>query len=265
MPEMEYSVTILLYNITAVIIMMFCGWLYSLVKNNVTIADSLWGLGFVLIAWITFFQSEGFLFRKILITTLVTLWGFRLFIHITKRNRGKGEDPRYTEWRNEYGDKFKFVSLFKVFMVQALFLWIIALSMQAGELSQTPDYITLFDITGLIIWTSGFLIESFADYQLASFLKNPDNKGKVMNKKLWRYSRHPNYFGESAMWWGIFIIALSVPYGFITVISPAVITYTLLKITGVTLMEETIFKDNPEYKKYVEKTSSFIPWFPKDR
>ena len=262
---MENQIVIMIYNLAAVTMMMFCGWLYSVIKNNVTIADSLWGIGFVLIAWITYFQSDGFLPRKIILVSLVTLWGLRLFIHITKRNRGKGEDPRYTEWRKEYGDKFRFVSLFKVFLVQALFLWIISLSMQAGELSPTPDYITFFDIAGLIIWTSGFLIESFADYQLASFLKNPDNKGKVMNTKLWKYSRHPNYFGESSMWWGIFIIALSVPYGFVTVISPVVITYTLLKITGVTLMEETIFKDNPEYKKYVEITSSFIPWFPKDK
>lgn len=259
---MEYTFEIMLYNLAAVAAMMFCGWIYSLIKNNVTIADSLWGLGFMLIAWITFFQSDGFIFRKVLIAAVVSLWGLRLFSHITKRNRGKGEDPRYTEWRNEYGDNFKFVSLFKVFLVQALFLWIISLSLQISALSLTPDYINVFDIAGLIIWTAGFLIESFADYQLASFLKNPGNRGRVMNQKLWKYSRHPNYFGESAMWWGIFVISLSVPYGYITIISPVVITYTLLRITGVTLMEEKIFGDNPEYKKYVEVTSSFIPWFP---
>lgn len=261
---MEQIIPVILYNLGAVTLMMICGWIYSLIKNNVTIADSLWGIGFVLIAWITFFNAEGFIYRKILITTLVTLWGLRLFIHITKRNRGKGEDPRYTEWRKEYGENFKYVSLFKVFLVQALFLWIIALSIQVGMLSGTPGHLTLFDFLGLAIWSGGFLIESCADYQLSSFLKKPENRGKIMNRKLWRYSRHPNYFGESAMWWGIFVIALSVPYGFITIISPVVITYTLLRITGVTLMEKTIFGDNPEYKDYVRRTSSFIPWFPRD-
>jgi len=262
---MEQILPVLLYNLTAVIMMMFCGWIYSLVKNNVTIADSLWGLGFIIIAWITFFNGDGFLYRKILITSLVTFWGVRLFIHITKRNRSKGEDPRYTEWRNEYGDNFKYVSLFKVFLVQALFLWIISLSLQMGSLSEIPGQLRIFDFIGLGVWAGGFLIESFADYQLSSFLKIPANRGRVMNQKLWRYSRHPNYFGESAMWWGIFVISLSVPYGFVTIISPVVITYTLLRITGVTLMEKTIFGDNPEYEEYVESTSSFIPWFPRKR
>ncbi len=260
---MEQIIPVFILNLAAVTIMMFCGWIYSLIKNNVTIADSLWGLGFILVAWINFFSSNGFIYRKILVTTMVTLWGLRLFIYITKRNRGKGEDPRYTEWRKEYGENFKYVSLFKVFLVQALFLWIISLSLQAAGSSETPDHITLFDVIGLSIWIAGFLIESFADYQLASFLNRPENRGRVMNKKLWRYSRHPNYFGESSMWWGIFIVSLSVPFGYITFISPVVITYTLLRVTGVTLMEEKIFGDNPEYKEYVDKTSSFIPWFPK--
>jgi steroid 5-alpha reductase family enzyme len=260
---MEHTFEIMLINLAAVAVMMFCGWIYSLIKNNVTIADSLWGLGFILTAWITFFLSDGFITRKIILTALVTLWGLRLFIHITKRNRGKGEDPRYTEWRKEYGSGFKYISLFKVFLVQALFLWIISLSIQAGGLSESPDYLMIFDFIGLAVWISGFLIESFADYKISSFMKKPENRGRVMNSKLWRYSRHPNYFGESAMWWGIFIISLSVPYGYITIISPIVITYTLLRITGVTLMEKTIFGNNLEYKEYVATTSSFIPWFKK--
>jgi steroid 5-alpha reductase family enzyme len=217
----------------------------------------------MLITWLTWFQPNGWFYRKTAIAILVTLWGVRLFVHITKRNIGKGEDPRYTEWRKQYGDNFPIVSLFKVFLVQALFSWIIAFSMQAGQLSPTPETVTIFDIAGIIIWTAGFIIESSADRQLARFLADPANKGKVMKQGLWRYSRHPNYFGESSMWWGIFVISLSVPRGWATVISPIVITWTLLRITGVTLMEETIFGNNPEYKEYVNKTSSFIPWFPK--
>jgi len=262
---MELTAQVLIYNFASVTLMMLCGWIYSLIKNNVTLADSLWGLGFIIIAWITFFHGNGYLCRKILITVPVTLWGLRLFIHIAKRNRGKGEDPRYTEWRNQYGAGFKYVSLFKVFLVQGVFLWIISLSIQIGGLSDKSSHLTFFDFAGLAIWCAGFLIESFADYQLAAFLNNPVNRGRVMNRKLWRYSRHPNYFGESAIWWGIFIISLSVPYGYFSIISPIVITYTLLRITGVTLMEKTVFGNNPEYKDYVETTSSFIPWFPRKK
>jgi len=260
---MDVFMNLFLINLLAAAGLMFAGWIYSLIKKNVTIADSLWGLGFILIAWLTFFRADGFLGRKIMITVLVTLWGLRLFIHLSLRNRGKGEDPRYGQWRKKYGDSFWLVSLFKVFLVQALFQWCIALGIQYGQLSSTPAQFTLFDFTGLIVWITGFVIESSADMQLKQFLADPSNRGKIMNRKLWKYSRHPNYFGESLMWWGLFIIVLSTPLGFWTIVSPLLITYTLLKLTGVTLMEETQFAGNMEYQRYIKQTSSFIPWFPK--
>lgn len=259
---MNNIIEILLINLGAVALLEITGWLISLKRNNVTIADSLWGLGFIIIAWLTFFQSDGFLWRKIIITAAVTIWGLRLSYHITKRGLGKPEDPRYTQWRKEYGSRFPLVSLFRVFLVQALFMWLIAMSLQVSQSAEMPDYITITDIAGAAIWLSGFIIESSADRQLSQFIKNPANRGRVMRYKLWKYSRHPNYFGESAMWWGIYIISCSVQYGLFTVFSPALITYTLLKITGVSLMEETMFKDNPEYAEYKRTTSSFIPWLP---
>ena len=256
-------INIFLVNLVAAAGLMLAGWVISLFRQNVTIADSLWGLGFVLIAWLTFFRSEGVLVRKILIVTLVTIWGVRLFTHLSRRNRGKGEDPRYAEWRAKYGGSFWWVSLYKVFLVQALFQWLIALGVQYGQVAAAPAGLTLLDVLGAAIWTTGILIEAAADRQLAAFLAEPANKGKIMDKYLWRYSRHPNYFGESLIWWGLFVIVLATPWGFWTIISPLLITYTLLRLTGVTLMEETIFKDNPDYHEYVRKTSSFIPWFPK--
>ncbi len=259
MPEL---IQILLINLAAVTIMEIAGWLISLKKNNVTIADSLWGLGFIIIAWLTFLQSDGFLWRKVIITATVTVWGLRLSYHITKRGLGKPEDPRYTQWRKEYGSRFPIVSLFRVFLVQALFMWLIAMSLQVAQSAEMPDYITITDIAGAAIWLTGFIIESSADRQLSQFIKDPANRGRVMRYKLWKYSRHPNYFGEATMWWGIFIISCSVEYGIFTAISPVLITYTLLKITGVSLMEETMFKDNPEYAEYKRTTSSFIPWIP---
>jgi steroid 5-alpha reductase family enzyme len=259
----ETSLFLFPVNLLAAAALMFCGWIISLVRKNVTIADSFWGLGFVLIAWLGFFNAHGFIGRKIILTTLVTLWGLRLFLHLHTRNAGKGEDPRYAAWREKHGANFWIVSLFKVFLVQALFQWLIALGVQYGQMSATPTRLTVFDYGGILIWAAGFIIESAADRQLSNFIKNPENRGKIMTSGLWRYSRHPNYFGESMMWWGIFIIVLSVPWGIWTIVSPLLITYTLLKITGVTMMEETVFGDSPEYKSYVSKTSAFIPWFPK--
>ena len=183
-------------------------------------------------------------------------------IHLFSRSRGKAEDERYAQWRKEHGNSFWIVSLYRVFLVQALFQWFISMSMQYGQNSPFPAELTSLDFIGLGIWITGFLIESSADYQLKSFLAAPSNRGQVMKEKLWKYSRHPNYFGESMMWWGIFIIVSSVPGGIWTFFSPVIITYTLLRITGVTLMEEKIFGDNQEYKEYVMRTSSFIPWFP---
>lgn len=260
---MDVFVDIFLVNLAAAVGLMGAGWVFSLAKKNVTIADSLWGLGFVLIAWLTFFRADGVLFRKAMIVAMVTIWGLRLFIHLSVRNRGKGEDPRYAAWRARYGDSFWWVSLYKVFLLQALFQWTIALGVQYGQVAATPAALTWTDCLGLAIWTAGILIESAADWQLARFLADPANRGKIMNRYLWKYSRHPNYFGESLIWWGLFVVVLSVPWGAWTIISPALITFTLLRLTGVTLMEQTIFKDNPDYQEYVRKTSSFILWFPK--
>ena len=256
--------TVILFtvNLSAVAVLMTAGWGISLVRRNAAIADALWGLGFVLVAWLTFFQADGFFMRKLLLALMVTIWGLRLFVHIAGRSRGKGEDPRYAAWRAQYGQKFWLVSLYRVFLVQALFLWLIAIGVQYGQMAAQPAYLTWLDAAGFLIWLSGLIIESVADYQLRDFLSAPENHGRVMDHGLWRYSRHPNYFGETLVWWGIFVMVLPAPLGFLTIVSPLVITYTLLRLTGVTLMEETEFSDNPEYQAYIRRTSAFVPWFP---
>lgn len=259
---MNKIIAILVINLAAVMLFEFLGWLVSLKKKNVTIADSMWGAGFIIITWLTFILGDGYLVRNVIITVPVTIWGLRLSYHITRRSIGKPEDPRYTEWRNEYGNKFPVVSLFRVFLVQGLFMWLIALSIQLAQLFPRPESLTLADYAGLGIWVIGFIIESSADRQLAHFIQDPANRGRVMRYKLWRYSRHPNYFGEATIWWGIYVICCATEYGFLTIISPMLITYTLLKITGVSLMEQTMFKGNAEYEDYKRTTSSFIPWFP---
>ncbi|MGD8962703.1 MAG: DUF1295 domain-containing protein [Desulfobacterales bacterium] len=260
---MDHLITVLGWNLVTVTGMMFVGWLLSLIYKNVTLVDSLWGLGFVLIAWISFGLSEGYMGRKILIVVVTTAWGLRLSAHLAWRNWGKGEDPRYGSWRRASGESFWIISLFKVFLLQALFLWVIALAVQYGQIPAQPAHLTWLDFLGVIIWLIGFGFESVSDWQLARFKADAANRGKVMDRGLWAYSRHPNYFGESVVWWGIFLIALSTPNSGWTVISPLVITAVLLKMTGIPLMEKTIVDTRPGYRDYSRRTPAFIPWFPK--
>jgi len=252
----------MMLNLAAVVAMMILGWLISLKYRNVTVVDSLWGLGFVLIAWITLLLSDAFAARSVLIAAMVTLWGLRLSLYLTWRNWGKVEDPRYGLWRAESGDRFWLVSLFKVFILQALFMWCISLSPQMGQLSQIPQHLTWLDALGTIVWTAGFLFESIGDWQLARFKSNPENKGKVMDRGLWAYTRHPNYFGEFLVWWGLFLVTLATPGSWWTVCSPIIVTAVLLKMTGIPLTEKTISSTRPGYPEYVKRTNAFIPWFP---
>jgi steroid 5-alpha reductase family enzyme len=259
---MQASMTILGWNLAAVAAMMVTGWFVSLAYRNVTIVDSLWGLGFVLIAWLTFFMSDGYGGRKLLIAGLVTLWGLRLSLYLSWRNWGKGEDPRYGGWRKKSGDRFWLVSLFKVFILQALFLWVISLTVQIGQLATTPATLTRLDILGSIVWTTGFIFESVADWQLVQFKSDPANKGRVMDRGLWAYTRHPNYFGEFLVWWGIFLITLSTPNSWWTILSPILVSAVLLKMTGIPLTEKALVENRPGYSDYIKHTSAFVPWLP---
>ena len=166
-------------------------------------------------------------------------------------------------WRRAAGSRFWLVSFFKVFLLQAVFLWVISLALQVGQLAPLPEHLTWFDFLGLAVWLLGFLFESVSDYQLARFKAVSGNKGRVMRQGLWAYSRHPNYFGESLVWWGIFMIALSAPGSWWTIVSPVVITIVLLKMTGIPLMEKSIAHKRPGYADYVENTNAFVPWFPR--
>ena len=259
---MHASLTIMGWNLAAVAVMMVAGWLISLAYKNVTIVDSLWGLGFVLIAWLTFFVSDGYYGRQILVVALVTLWGLRLCLYLSWRNWGKGEDPRYGSWRKQSSNRFWLVSLFKVFVLQALFLWVISVSLQIGLLAMKPDSFTWLDGLGFIIWAAGFVFESLGDWQLARFKSDPASKGRVMDHGLWAYTRHPNYFGEFLVWWGLYFITLSTPNGWWTIFSPIIITSVLLKMTGIPLTEKALVENRPGYADYIKRTSAFVPWWP---
>jgi steroid 5-alpha reductase family enzyme len=220
-------------------------------------------MGFVLIAWMTWFQADGYGGRKLLLAGLTTLWGLRLTLYLTWRNHGKKEDPRYAMWRKNSGRKFWLTSLFKVFLLQALFLWVIALAVQAGQTRSGPAHYVLTDVIGALIWLVGFVFETVGDAQLAIFKSNAANRGKVMDRGLWRYTRHPNYFGECLIWWGLFIIAMADPQLWWTVLSPVIITVVLLKMTGIALTEKLLVEKRPEYIQYINTTPAFFPWIPK--
>lgn len=239
-------------------------WIISLIIKDSSIVDIIWGTTFV-IAGFTYFAlaKDGYETRKLLIVIPTTLWGIRLSIYLGYRNIGKGEDFRYQRWRKNHGASYWWVSFFRVYLLQGTIAWIVSVPLLQAQFHDTPDYVTVLDILGVIVWGVGFLFEAIGDWQLMRFKANPENKGKVLNTGLWRYTRHPNYFGNSAMWWGIFLIALSTPGGFLTIISPAIMTYFLVRISGVAMLERSLKKNKPEYAEYIKNTSAFIPMPPK--
>ncbi len=259
------TIPIIILNLGLVTAMMVIGWLISVKVHNVTHVDSLWGMGFVLIAWLAYTLGLEKTPRGVLLVFLTTLWGVRLSLHLSWRNWGKGEDPRYGAWRRKHGKNFPKRSLYSVFLVQALFLWAIAGSLQYGILAGNPYGFTRWDLLGIVVWCTGFVFETVGDFQLARFKADLVNKGQVMDRGLWAYTRHPNYFGETLIWWGVYLMVVSTPGGIWTVFSPLVITIVLLKMTGVTLTEKSIVEKRPHYRNYIERTSMFIPWFPKKR
>lgn len=255
---------IYLIGLAVVMAMMAVLWLVSLRLKNSSIVDIFWGTGFVIAGWAYFlFTPDGFLPRKLLIMTLVSIWGLRLSIYIFRRNWGKPEDFRYQVWRKEAGQAWWWRSFFKVFLLQGFLLWIISIPLLAAQYPHLPNHLTFLDFLGAFIWLIGFFFESMGDYQLSRFKADPANKGKVMDRGVWRYTRHPNYFGDSAQWWGYYLIALAAG-GWWTIYSPILMTLLLLRVSGVALLEKTL-ETRPGYKEYSERTSPFIPWFPKSK
>jgi steroid 5-alpha reductase family enzyme len=234
-------------------------YVVSLALRRNDVADVAWGLGYVLLS-AYYFLVQPAAGREILLYILVLAWGLRLAIHIYSRNRGKTEDFRYKKWRQEWGRAFYIRSYLQVYLFQGLFVLAIISPVIITSAYPQPG-LNLLDLLGLAVWLIGFVFEAVGDYQLSHFISRPENKGKVMQSGLWQYTRHPNYFGESAMWWGIFLIAASSPYGFFAIISPLTITFLLLFVSGVPMLEQK-YAGNPEYVAYKKRTNKFIPWFP---
>lgn len=238
-------------------------YLFSMVilvqfKGDTSIGNFTWGGGVMLVAMYSFFAMSSFLTQQILITSMLVFWALRLILFVYIRYTGK--DPRFAAWKWQ-GFKALIINMVWIFGQTGM----IAIMSYPVLLVNSNNHVrglTWLDILGLSIWLIGFCFEAIADWQLFTFMKNPVNKGRVMRYGLWRYSRHPNYFGESLMWWGVSMVALSLPYGVFALAAPIVITFLLVFVTGIPWIEKTI-AGNPEYQEYQKTTSIFIPWFVK--
>jgi steroid 5-alpha reductase family enzyme len=225
-------------------------------KDN-SIVDVFWGGGFVVIAAFTLMQATGWDVRKLVVSFLVLIWGVRLAMHILLRNRKKGEDFRYRHWRDTW-KHFVLRSFFQIFMLQGLFMLII--SAPIWFINSMPNApLTPWDNAGLLVFGIGFFFELAGDMQLTMFKKDPANRGKIITSGLWSITRHPNYFGEALVWWGISLYAISLPLGWITLISPVIITLLLRFVSGVPLLEKK-FRDHPGWEDYCRKTAPYVPF-----
>lgn len=249
--------TLMLVSGAVILAAMLGLWLLSLVLRDSSIVDIAWGPLFVAVAGIGAAFGGGWAGRQLLVLAMVALWGLRLGWHIHRRNRGHGEDPRYARWRADAGPSWWWRSLFKVFLLQGAVLWVVSLPIQAAMAVPGPNRFTAWAAIGELVWAAGFLIEAIADAQLAAFKAKGDRSG-VMDEGLWAYSRHPNYFGEAVLWWGIWLAALAVPWGWATVVSPIVITLLLRYVSGVPLTER-MMEGRPGWDDYVSTVRIFVP------
>ena len=246
-----------------IVVMSTIVWLISIPLKNVSIVDVFWGIGFVIVCAFYFFNTEGSESRKILLMTLVALWGLRLSGYIGWRNYGKGEDFRYQQFRKNYGEeRYWWFSFFQVFLLQGVLIWIISAPLLAAQFYGSDLHLGWLDLIAIMVWGIGFVFEAGGDFQMAKFKANPANKGKVLNTGFWRYTRHPNYFGDATVWWGYGLFSLAVG-SFWPLLGPVLMTALIIKVSGVALLERTLKDTKPEYKKYVQSTNAFLPWFPK--
>lgn len=238
-------------------------WLISIFVKNVSIVDFFWGPGFVITCAFYWFNTYGNDLRKLILLVMVITWGLRLSIYIAWRNKGKGEDFRYREFRRKYGENhYWWISFFQTFLLQGLLMWLISAPLLGAQYFGGKTSLGIIDFLGIFFWITGFIFEAGGDLQLARFKADPQNKGKVLNTGFWHYTRHPNYFGDSAIWWGygLFCIAAGC---YAAALGSILMTALIIKVSGVALLEKSLVKQKPQYKEYIENTSAFIPWFPK--
>jgi steroid 5-alpha reductase family enzyme len=252
---------VLLTNLLSIASAVTVLWAVSLLRRDVSIVDIFWGAGFVLIAWLSLSNSGASSPRTLLLVVLVSAWGLRLSSYLAWRNWGKPEDYRYAAMRDNHGKRFSLVSLLTVFFLQGALMWIISLPVQVGIIRvQERNFVAT---VGVVLYVVGIFFEAVGDYQLARFKANPANSGCVMNQGLWRFTRHPNYFGDFLVWWGFYLLAAEPGSWWWTIIGPLLMSVLLIRVSGVRLLEDSLRSRVMGYKEYVRDTSAFFPMPPK--
>ncbi len=255
--------TLFLQASLLILILVTLLWVVSAVIKNASIVDLFWGFGFVVVNAFYAFTSGELNDRKMLVLVLVSVWGLRLSIYLAWRNLGKGEDFRYQEFRRKYGpERYWWISYFQTFLLQGVLMMIVSLPLLAANSGAGAGALGIIDFLGVFVWLTGFAFEAGGDLQLARFKDNPKNKGKVLDTGFWRYTRHPNYFGDSAAWWAYALFSMAAG-GYWQVIGSVIMTLLIIRISGVALLERTLVETKPQYREYIRKTSAFLPWFPK--
>lgn len=246
-------------NLALVFALMTTLWMVSVRLRDASIVDPWWSVGFLLVTVHTVLRT-GVTPGKVLLLVLVGTWSLRLWLHLLLRSLGEPEDPRYASFRRRYGpERYWWVSLLQVFLLQGALVLLISAPLQLAAAAEPPGPLSATDLAGLLVFTVGFLFEAVADRQLQSFRRAPANRGKVLDTGLWRWSRHPNYFGEAVLWWGFWLLALGEPLGWATFLAPALMTFLLLRVSGVTLLDAHLKSSKPGYEDYVRRTSAFVP------
>ena len=248
----------MLTGLAAVLVLFTALWLASVLLRNSSIVDMWWGPGILLIGLTYAITSNSAGDRDSVVLALLMLWAIRLAWHIGARNIGHGEDFRYAKWRRERGESWWWFSYFKVFVLQAVIAWIVAIPLYFAITSPTPMRWTMWDTAGIVLFATGFMFEAIGDEQLRRFKLDPANKGRLLDTGLWRYTRHPNYFGEAVLWWGFGLFSVAAG-GYLGLIGPAIMTYLLLRVSGVALLEQTLTGTKPGYADYIANTPAFFP------
>ncbi|MEN8801697.1 MAG: DUF1295 domain-containing protein [Thiogranum sp.] len=256
-----FDLTLFLYGLFAALLLPSLTWIVSLFKGDASIVDSLWSLIILTLCATWFFAHEHTTLRSVFVFALVAFWALRLSVYITWRNWGESEDPRYQAMRRKYSPNFAVKSLFIVFLLQGLLAWIISLPLLAAVTGSRP--LNLLDALAVLLVLFGTLFESIADTQLAAFKRRPTTQGCVMDRGLWRYTRHPNDSGECCVWWGFYLFALAAG-GWWAILSPLLMTFLLLRVSGVALLEKDIAERRPAYRAYIDRTNAFVPGIPRN-
>lgn len=242
-------------------------WAYCVRIRDVSVIDAFWPLGMVILAGTTALLTDGSPIRSGILLALTALWGLRLSFHLFVRWRGHGVDPRYAAILGRLMDKkgwsFAKASFWQVFAMQCVLLILVCLPAQLGQISAEPASIGVLGWIGVAIALTGIAFETVGDAQLTAFRANPANAGKVLDTGLWRYTRHPNYFGDVCTWWGIWLVAAETTAGLYSIIGPLILTFLLTRVSGVPMLEHRLKKNRPDYDAYLRRTSSFIPWPPR--